>query len=124
MFDVKDTDFFELEEEDFDTVLATDIKFNGKITFAKPFMIKGNVTGSIAATSDLVVDTGSTCETDISGQRILIKGTVKGNITATRLVFVASTGSVTGDITAPQVVLEPGSKYTGKCTMTAVEAEN
>lgn len=120
MLDVKDTDFFELEEEDFDTVLATDIHFSGKITFAKPFMIKGTVSGSIAATSDLVVDEGSICEADISANRILVKGTVKGNITATRLVFVSSSGSVTGDITAPQVVLEPGSKYTGKCTMTEV----
>ena len=37
MFDVKDTDLFDLEEEDFDTILAPDITFNGKIKFFRSF---------------------------------------------------------------------------------------
>ena len=59
MFDVKDTDFFDLEEEDFDTIRASDITFSGKIKFTKPFMIRGNVNGSIEATCDLVIDSNA-----------------------------------------------------------------
>ncbi len=118
MFDVKDTDLFDLEEDDFDTVMASDISFRGNIRFAKPFMIKGSVTGSIDATSDLVVDTGAVVTAGISAARVLVRGKVEGNITARDLVFVSSTGSVNGDITSEQVVLEPGSKFSGKCTMT------
>ena len=117
MLEIKDSDFFELEEEDFDTVLATDITFNGKIRFAKPFMIKGSVSGLIDATSDLVIDTNATVNADIIAERILVRGSVEGNITAKKLVFVTSTGKVKGDISAAQVVLEPGSLFSGKCTM-------
>ena len=57
MLEGKDSQFLELEEEDFDTILANDITFSGTIRFSKPFMIKGTVTGLIEATSDLVIDT-------------------------------------------------------------------
>ncbi len=117
MFEVKDNDLFDLEEEDFDTILASDIDFHGKISFAKPFMIKGNVSGSIEATSDLVIDSGAVVNAGINASRVLVRGRVEGNIVGRDLVFVASTGSVTGDISARQVVLEIGSRFSGKCTM-------
>ena len=34
-----------------------------------------------------------------------------------KLVFVAASGTLDGDITAAQVVLEPGSVFSGRCTM-------
>ena len=123
MFEVKDVNPLELEEEDFDTVMAEDITFKGNIRFAKPFMIKGKVTGNIKATSDLVIDTNATVDADISADRVVVKGKVKGNVTGTRLVHVSSTGSVSGDITTGQVVLEPGCVFEGKCNMIKVAGE-
>lgn len=117
MFEVKDTTLFELDEEDFDTVMASDIAFTGSIKFTKPFMIKGKVNGSIEATSDLLIDTGAEVNADIAANRVLIKGKVKGNIIGRKMIFVTSTGSVNGDLTSAQVVLEPGSRFTGKCSM-------
>ena len=95
MFEQKELDFLELEEDEFDTVLATDITFNGKISFEKPFMIKGNISGNIVATSDLVIDSTAVVKADIEAERVSVKG----------------------DITAKHVVLEPGSTFTGKCSM-------
>lgn len=118
MFDVKDSDFFELDEDDFDTVLAPDISFSGHIHFVKPFMIKGTVNGTISATSDLVVDTNAVVIANISADRVLVRGKVEGCIEGKRMVFIASTGTVQGDITSAQVVLEPGSTFSGRCTMT------
>jgi cytoskeletal protein CcmA (bactofilin family) len=124
MFDVKDTDLFDLEEDDFDTVIASDVSFRGVIRFAKPFMIRGTVTGTIDATHDLVIEAGAVVSAGISAVRVLVRGKVEGNITARDLVFVSSTGSVKGDITSAQVVLEPGSHFTGRCTMIERTDEN
>ncbi|MBO6219969.1 MULTISPECIES: polymer-forming cytoskeletal protein [unclassified Treponema] len=118
MFDAKDSDFFDLEEEDFDTILAPDIAFRGTIRFAKPFMIRGIVTGEIDATSDLVVDTNAVVTAGINAQRVLVRGKVDGNIMAKDVVFVTASGSVNGDIISKEVVLEPGAHFSGKCTMT------
>jgi cytoskeletal protein CcmA (bactofilin family) len=118
MLEGKDSQFLELEEEDFDTILANDITFSGTIRFSKPFMIKGTVTGLIEATSDLVIDTEAAVYADIFAERVLVRGKVEGNIKAKKLVFVTANGSVIGDISSAQVVLEPGSTFTGRCVMT------
>ncbi len=121
MFDLKDSATFETEEEEFDTVMASDITFSGKIRFAKPFMIKGKMSGSIDATSDLLVDTNAVVKADIVADRVLVRGKVDGNIQGKKLVYVTSTGSVNGDIISAQVVLEPGSQFSGRCSMTGTE---
>lgn len=118
MFEVKDTDLFNVEEDDFDTILADDITFRGTIKFTQPFMIRGKVSGTIDATNDLVVDTNAVVNAGIAATRVLVRGKVKGDIVARDLVFVTASGSVLGDITSKQVVLEPGSRFSGKCTMT------
>ncbi|MCI5524256.1 MAG: polymer-forming cytoskeletal protein [Treponema sp.] len=122
MFDSKDSINFETEEEDFDTVMASDITFSGTIKFCKPFMIKGKMNGNIEATSDLLIDTDAEVNADIVADRVLVRGKTKGNIIGKKLVYVTSTGSVTGDIVSSQVVLEPGSSFSGKCSMTQIEA--
>ena len=55
MFDVKDTDFFDLEDEAFDTIVEDDISFTGNIKIKKTFMIRGIVNGKIDSESDLVI---------------------------------------------------------------------
>lgn len=118
MFDVKDFTQFDTDEQDFDTVMASDITFSGKIRFSKPFMIKGKMNGSIEATSELLIDSAAEVNADIIAEKVLVRGKVKGNITGNKIVYVTSSGSVNGDITSAQVVLEPGSVFAGKCTMT------
>jgi cytoskeletal protein CcmA (bactofilin family) len=120
MFDIKDIDLYDLEDEDFDTIMAPDISFKGAIRFTKPFMIRGEVSGIIETPSDLVIDTNAAVYSNITADRVLVRGLVEGNITATRLVIVTSIGSVTGNIVSAQVVLEPGSGFSGNCTMVKV----
>mgnify|MGYP003486056905 FL=1 len=117
MFDVKETDYFDIEDDTFDTVLEPGIRFTGNIKFIKPFMIRGKVNGKIDATSDLVIDSCSEVNAGINAVRVLIKGKVHGNVTARDLVFVSSTEILDGDITSKRVVLEPGSTFSGRCTM-------
>ena len=117
MFDVKDTDFFDMEEEAFDTIIEDDISFTGSIKIKKTFMIRGKVNGKIDSTSDLVIDSDAVVNADITAERVLIRGKVKGNVRGEKLIFVTSTGSLDGDIITQKVVLEPGSDFSGKCTM-------
>jgi cytoskeletal protein CcmA (bactofilin family) len=117
MFDVKDIDLYDLDDDDFDTIMAGDISFKGTVRFKKPLMIRGEVSGTIETPSDLVIDTNAAVFSSITADRVLVRGIVEGNITAKRLVIVTSIGSVTGNITSAQVVLEPGSSFTGNCTM-------
>ena len=124
MFDAKDTDFFELEEESFDNIIQDDITFSGTISTKKSFMIHGNINGTISSESDLVIDTHSIVNADIKADRVLIRGKVRGNVIGDKIVFVTSSGSLEGDVTTQKIVLEPGCVFAGKCTMPVLNAES
>ena len=107
-----------LELEDFDTVLSPDIEFSGILSFEKPFLIQGKVTGEINATSLLMVAEEAVVEANIRASKVIILGTVKGNVTASEKVEVAITGRLTGNVTAPEVTMETGCFFSGRCIMT------
>jgi cytoskeletal protein CcmA (bactofilin family) len=111
-----------MEDEDFDTVLSPDIDFSGKIRFEKPFLIKGKVSGEITAEGLLVIDEGAVVEANIFAAKVIIRGTVVGNVTAAEKVEVALTGKLTGNVTAPEVFMETGCIFNGRCTMTERQA--
>ena len=107
-----------LEDEDFDTILSKDITFSGTLNFEKPFLIRGKLSGNIVAKGLLMIDEGAYVEADISASRVIIKGYVKGDITALEKVEVTITGQLIGNVKAPEIFMETGCTFNGRCTMT------
>jgi len=106
------------EDSDFDTILSTDISFSGTLNFEKPFLIRGRLSGNIAASGFLVVDEDAVVEANINASRVLIRGSVTGDVKATEKVEVAVTGRLNGNVTAPEILMETGCTFNGHCTMT------
>ena len=107
-----------LDENDFDTVLSQDIEFNGSLNFTKPFLIRGKLSGDISAQGLLVIDEEARVEANIKASRVVIRGTVKGDVRASEKVEVTITGKLTGNVTAPEILMETGCYFSGRCTMT------
>jgi cytoskeletal protein CcmA (bactofilin family) len=107
-----------LEDEDFDTILSPDIEFSGTLNFEKPFLIRGKVSGEIAARGLLVVDEEAVVDANINASRVIIRGSVKGNVSATEKVEVTITGRLVGNVSAPEIFMETGCVFNGRCTMT------
>jgi cytoskeletal protein CcmA (bactofilin family) len=106
-----------LEDEDFDTILSPDINFSGTLNFEKPFLIRGRLSGEIAARGLLVVDEEAVVEANINASKVIIRGSVKGNVTAAEKVEVTITGKLTGNVTAPEIFMETGCVFNGRCSM-------
>lgn len=106
-----------LDNDEFDTILSSDIDFSGTIFFEKSLLIQGRVSGLIQATGVLVVDTNAIIEADISASKIVIRGSVRGNINATAKIEISATGKLIGNINAPQIAFEAGCLFNGLCTM-------
>jgi cytoskeletal protein CcmA (bactofilin family) len=106
-----------LEDEDFDTILSSDIDFSGTLNFEKPFLIRGKVSGNIDAQGLLVIDDSAVVEADISASRVIIRGSVKGDVQAADKVEITVSGKLTGNISAPEVLMETGCVFNGRCTM-------
>jgi len=106
-----------MEDVDFDTILSPDIDFIGTLYFEKPFMIRGKVSGEINSTGLLVIDENAVVNANIHALRVLIKGQVKGDITAAEKVELTVTGKLAGNVTAPEIYMETGCIFNGRCTM-------
>jgi cytoskeletal protein CcmA (bactofilin family) len=106
-----------LEDGDFDTILSSDIDFSGTLHFEKPFLIRGKVSGEISARGLLVVDASAVVNADINASQVIIRGFVKGDVTAARKVEVTNTGRLEGNLTAPEIHMESGCMFNGRCTM-------
>ena len=107
-----------LEDRDFDTILSPDIDFSGTLNFEKPFLIRGKVSGEIKAQGLLVIDDQAIVNANINASKVIIRGQVKGNVTAAEKVEVTITGKLVGNVTAPEIFMETGCVFNGRCTMT------
>jgi cytoskeletal protein CcmA (bactofilin family) len=107
-----------LDEDDFDTILSPDIDFSGTLSFEKPFLVRGRVSGEIIARDLLVVDEGAFVEANIQAPQVIIRGTVQGNVVAENKVEITAQGKLVGDVSAPEVFMETGCVFNGFCTMT------
>jgi cytoskeletal protein CcmA (bactofilin family) len=106
-----------VEENEIDTILAEDIDFTGVLSFKKPLMIKGRFKGEIKATSDLYVGEKSSVKAKIEADKVSVKGKVQGDIVAHSRVELFSTAMVNGDLMTPDLVIESGCRYDGRCAM-------
>ena len=106
-----------MEDADFDTILSADIDFTGTLHFEKPFLIRGKVSGEINATGLLVIDENAVVNANIHALRVLIRGQVKGDVTAIEKVEVSVTGKLSGNVTAPEIFMDNGCVFNGRCTM-------
>ena len=111
-----------LEDDDFDTILSPDIDFSGTLNFEKPFLIRGRVSGVINARGLLVIDEEAEVNANIDASRVIIRGHVKGDVTAAEKVEVTITGKLEGNVTAPEIFMETGCVFNGRCTMTGKKA--
>ena len=107
-----------LEDEDFDTILSSDISFSGTLKFDKPFLIRGQLSGEIIAKGLLVIDDDAVVNANISTSRVIIRGAVTGDVIASERVEITVNGKLIGNVTAPEVFMETGCVFNGKCTMT------
>jgi len=107
-----------LDEDDFDTVLSSDIEFSGVLVFEKPFLIRGRVSGEIDAKGALVVAEGAVVEANVRAPTVIVRGSIQGDVIATERVEIASSGKLVGDISAPEILMETGCVFNGSCTMT------
>ena len=107
-----------LDDNDFDTVLSPDINFSGTLNFEKSFLIKGRLSGNIVAKGILVVDEEAVVEANINASRVVIRGAVTGDVVASEKVEVTITGKLVGNVTAPEIFMETGCVFNGRCTMT------
>ncbi|MBI5517687.1 MAG: polymer-forming cytoskeletal protein [Deltaproteobacteria bacterium] len=103
-------------------LLGRGTRFEGKLTFEGKVRVDGHLSGEVFADGTLVVGEDAVLEARVEVATLIVRGgTVRGNVRATVAVEVYAPGRVFGDITAPEVFLDKGVVFEGRCHMTELE---
>lgn len=95
---------------------GTDI--NGEVRFNEILRVDGRITGKILSDSgNLIIGDTGYIKATIEAGAVSVSGVVEGTITAKTKVEIHSRGKVLGDVFTPNLMIEPGAVFDGKCHM-------
>lgn len=100
------------------TLIKGDISANGDIR------IDGELRGNINARGRLVIGPKGKVEGEVICNNIEVSGYLKGKITVSELFTMKSPARIFGDLIAGKLSVEPGSLFTGTCTMGDTKEKN
>ena len=93
-----------------------------EIGFEGSLRVDGYMAGLIrSGDGRLIVNGGGVIDGDVSVKEALINGTVRGEIRATARVELGSSARVIGDIETPELFIQPGAVFEGRCTFVSNE---
>lgn len=99
-------------------LLGSGSQFEGKLTFEGRVRVDGRFRGEIFSDDVLVLGDQAEIHASIDvGTLIMRGGTLHGDVKARQLVELYAPARVYGNIEAPQLFLDKGVVFEGKCTM-------
>jgi cytoskeletal protein CcmA (bactofilin family) len=98
-------------------VIASGTVITGDIDAASDIRIDGNINGNVECKGRVVIGPNGQTNGNIKCQSAEIMGTLQGNITVDETLSLKSTASLNGDVKTSVLVIEPGAKFTGTCSM-------
>ena len=93
------------------TIIKGDIRSNSDIR------IEGEHIGNIEANGRLVIGPTGKIEGDINCSNIEVSGYIRGKLIVRELLTMKASARIYGDIAAGKLSVEPGSLFTGTCSM-------
>jgi cytoskeletal protein CcmA (bactofilin family) len=95
--------------------VGTDI--NGDIESSGDIRFDGTLKGNLKTKGKVVIGATGIIKGEVSCKNSDIEGKVEGKIHVQELLSLKASSVLIGDIIAKRLAIEPGSKFTGHCTM-------
>jgi len=106
-------------------LLGRGTEFEGKLTFQGRVRLDGKFEGRIFSEDVLILGDGADVRAEVEVGTLIVRGGVlRGNVRASQLVELHAPGEVHGDIHAPQLFVDKGVVFEGKCTMEGAETHS
>jgi cytoskeletal protein CcmA (bactofilin family) len=94
------------------------IVVRGEIGGDEDLTVNGRIEGNVSlAQHRVVIGPAGRVHANVHARQIEVHGTVEGDLRGDEQVTIRSTGNVIGNISAPQVSIEPGSRFRGSIDM-------
>jgi len=110
---------FEEEDEEPETVIASQVEIKGSLSFQKLLRIDGTFEGELSSTGKLIIGPTGTVKADIDLEEAYISGKVVGNITVKTRLVLRGRAEVVGNITAPLMSVDEGVSIVGELNVSS-----
>ena len=104
------------QNANFGVLLPKNTDTKGKINHPGQVHVVGNFSGNLAAES-ILIDKAATVLANIAAEEVLCKGKVRGDIRATKKVRITKEAEVRGNIHSPNLNIEQGAIFEGRCSI-------
>jgi len=98
-------------------IISESTLIKGDINASGDVRIDGELHGNIDAKGRLVIGPKGKLEGEVICNNVEVSGYIKGKITVSELLTMKETARIYGDIIAGRLSVEPGSVFTGTCSM-------
>ena len=98
-------------------IISEGTMIKGNIISNGDIRIDGELKGNIESKGRLVIGPQGKVEGEVNCNNIDVSGYIKGKIVVTEMLSMKSTSEIVGDVTAGKLSVEPGSIFTGTCSM-------
>jgi len=105
-------------------IISEGTHIKGDVIASGDIRIDGTLTGNIEAKGKLVIGPKGKVEGEINCNNIELSGLIKGKVIVQELLNMKSSAQIFGDIIVGKLSVEPGSVFTGNCSMSGNKPVN
>jgi cytoskeletal protein CcmA (bactofilin family) len=99
-------------------LIAAGTVIEGKIRSQGSVRVDGKLIGEVSASESLAVGISGEIEGNVTAKNVTVGGKVRGSINAQEKIVFEGKSVVKGDIRATRLVIDEGSTFDGKVSMT------
>lgn len=97
-------------------------KLEGRLHSPGTLRIDSHVKGAVTCESTIILGEEGRVEGELTGNVVIVEGRLDGVIRARSKVNLQPKAIITGDIETPNLVMEPGAIFDGRCHIMAKES--
>jgi cytoskeletal protein CcmA (bactofilin family) len=106
------------EQSEITAFLGKGTEFKGVLSFEGTVRVDGKVEGEIISKDTLIAGDGAFLQGEITIGTIISSGKIVGNVNASQKVHILAPAHIQGNIKTPNLIIEEGVTFDGKCEMT------
>lgn len=109
------------ESAEWSGFLERGTKLEGRLDSPGTLRIDSQVKGAVTSESTIILGEEGRVDGELTGNVVIVEGRLDGVIRARSRVNLQPKAIITGDIETPNLVMEPGAIFDGRCHITAKE---
>jgi cytoskeletal protein CcmA (bactofilin family) len=99
------------------SVVGAGMVLKGSLSAVGDVVIAGTVDGNVTSQARVVIAAGGVVTGKVDATELVVGGRLLGDSVASKSLCLQASAEVRGDVTTPQIVIEPGATFVGRCSM-------